>query len=446
MIIDRDRLFKNFDQQNEYMEDKIQLGIESNRKGYARINFADENGEPALNVKIKINQISHDFKFGCNIFKLKGFETDAENNLYEEKFKKLFNLAVTPFYWSKFEPTEGNMRFEKDSEFIDRRPAPELVLEFCKENNIEVKGHPLYWAAMVPDWLPKDYEEMKPYLTRRLKKIAQRYDGVIKSFDCVNEVTSVPLLNDEPNKKSSHYRNFNPLGGDYTEWVFKQADRFFCDSKLIINETGGAWADFKKEVSPYYMLIEKLLNKGCRVDTIGLQYHIFLQNEDLYKATLKEYNPKYLYNVMDCYGGFNKPLCVSEITVPGCGENGDEVQAETLKNLYRIWFSHKNMESIVYWNLGDNCAISEGNGWGEDVFKSGLTRSDFSEKPSYKVLDELINKEWQTNLELESKTDFVNFKGFYGNYELSVTHNGKETKRQIHLSKTGYDEFTVVCK
>lgn len=440
-MLDKARLFKNFEEQRDLMEDKIQSGIEANRKGYARLNFVDGQGSPVSGVKVTIKQLTHDFKFGCNLFKYKCFPTAEENALYEEKFAKLFNLAVAPFYWGPFEPEEGKMRFEKDSVFIDRRPAPEAVLEFCRKHNLKVKGHPLFWPSIMPQWLPDDYAELKPYLTRRLERIAQRYDGAIQSFDCVNEVTSVQLRDREPDR-SKTYQCYTALGGDYPQWAFKQADRFFADSELNINETGASWAVFNKELSPYFMLIERLLNLGCRVDRIGLQYHVFRRPDDIYDIVDSFYNPVHLYKVMDCYGKFQRPLSVSEITIPGYEDNGEEIQAETVKNLYRIWFSQRNADEIVYWNLGDNCA-AVGDGWAEDQFQGGLLKNDFSEKLSYQVLDELINRQWRTNLEYESAGQFLYFKGFYGEYEVTAGRGEKEVTRKIHLSKQGYDEFQI---
>lgn len=436
-MIERERLFKNFDEQREVMEDRINHGIETYRKGYARLNFVDENGKPLKGAKVSIKQLSHDFKFGCNIFKYKCFPTDEENALYEEKFAKLFNLAVAPLYWDDFEPEEGKMRFDKDSPFIDRRPAPELILEFCRERGIEVKGHPLFWLYMVPPWLPNDFEKVKPYLTRRLKKIAQRYDGVFRSFDCVNEVLSVPDTT-HVSTGEVEYWNLTNFKGNYAQWVFKQADRFFAESKLNLNERPLPWRDFRKELSPYYLLIENLLNKGCRIEQIGLQYHIFKEPAKLYEVAAFEYNPLHLYRVLDCYGQFQIPISISEITVPGYGTNGEEIQAQTLRNLYRIWFSHKDVEEIVYWNFGDNCAIPS-----EIRHRGGLLHQDFSEKLSYQVLDDLINHQWRTELEKECEEDFLYFKGFYGEYQLTVFLGEQEITRKIQLSRDGYNEFTI---
>lgn len=440
--MDKGAVLKQFTEQKDLMEDRIHHGIESYRKGYFKINLTDGNGEPVRGAKVSIRQKTHDFKFGCNIFKLKCFSSEEENLLYEERFKKLFNLATAPFYWDAFEPEQGRMRFEKNSSFIDRRIPPELVLEFCRENNIEVKGHPIFWQVMLPDWLPDDYEKLKPFLIDRIKAIAERYDGIIKTFDCVNEVTSVPLLDYEPKLRDTHYRNFKPLSGEYADWIWRETEHFFRKSRLVLNETANPWGDsFKKEVSHFYLLAENLIRRGRKVDVIGLQYHNFNKPEEMEALASYEYNPKHLYKVMDCYAKLGRTLSVSEISVPGYD---DGLQAEALRNLYRIWFSHPNMESIVYWNLGDNCAISGGNGWAEDLYKSGLIRSDFSVKPSFEVLDELINKEWRTNLDLETDQNHLYFKAFYGNYQVRVVHDGKEIVRDLHLSKSGFDEFYFV--
>ena len=441
-VVDRNAVLSRMDEQHEMMEDKIQLGIEANRKGFAKLKFMDRDGKPLSNVKVSIKQKNHAFKFGCNFFKYKCFASEEENALYEERFKKLFNLAVIPFYWKDFEPTNGQMRFEKSSVFIDRRPPSELCLEFCRENGIEPKGHPLFWGTHMPEWLPKDWEQVKHYLVRRLKAIGERYDGIIKSFDCVNEVTSLPVLTSEVDMHSSHYRNLVPMPGSYTEEVFKLAERYFAESHLILNETGGAWTcPTPSGKAAFHLLIDSLLRKGCRIDEIGLQYHVFTDADGMKAMANTMFNPHQLYSVMDAYGEFGKPLSVSELTINGYDE---AVQEELVYNLYRIWFSHPAVSSIVYWNLGENCAIESGNGWSEKKYKGGLIRDDFSERPSYRVLDRLINKEWHTEIEKEAVEGSLWFKGFYGDYEIKASCSGHEIVRDIRLIKGGFDEFSVI--
>ena len=61
---------KYFRENKEYMEDRIQSGIEANRKGWGKIRFVDTQGNPVTNVKVHLEQTSHDFRFGCNLFML----------------------------------------------------------------------------------------------------------------------------------------------------------------------------------------------------------------------------------------------------------------------------------------------------------------------------------------------------------------------------------------
>ena len=61
---------------------------------------------------------------------------------------------------------------------------------------------------------------------------------------------------------------------------------------------------------------------------------------------------------MDTYARLNRPLQITEVTIPAYEETvaDEDLQAEIIKNLYSIWFSHQNMEAIIYWNLVDGYA------------------------------------------------------------------------------------------
>ena len=129
MIERAERVLASFRNNKKYMEDRVQSGIEANRKGFAKICVVDEQGNAVENVTMDIRQKTHDFKFGGNIFMVDELETEEKNNRYKEQFAQLFNLATIPFYWTDLEPVKGKPRFEKDSPKIYRRPAPDLCLE-----------------------------------------------------------------------------------------------------------------------------------------------------------------------------------------------------------------------------------------------------------------------------------------------------------------------------
>lgn len=63
------------------VKQRIDNGIEQNRKGDVQLTFQDEKGRPLKEVSYEIQQVSHELLFGANIFMVNGFDTDKENEL-----------------------------------------------------------------------------------------------------------------------------------------------------------------------------------------------------------------------------------------------------------------------------------------------------------------------------------------------------------------------------
>lgn len=426
-MTDKLNLTVNFDEMDKFIRERIDRGIEENRKGIASLEFVNKEGNPVDGVEVEVRQTEHDFQFGCNIFMLDGYDSESENEKYKEHFKELFNLAIAPFYWGPLEPEQGRVRFAKDSEHIFRRPAPDLVLDFCEKNDIGVKGHNLLWQILYPDWLPDDKEEVKPYIIKRFREIAERYRDRIQAWDVVNE----PL---------TRYRHPEAiLPDDYVYWCFELAERYFPHNTLILNEVTSPWYNYNYEYSHYYLLIENLLLRGARIDEIGLQYHLFIDKKGLREKRDIILNPGQLFKILDLYSDFKLPIHISEITIPGYSNDSkdEENQKVLVENLYKLWFSQPQVKAIVWWNLHDGPAWKD-----EGELKGGLLREDFSKKPAYQILDELINNQWMTDVKLSGSSQYK-FKGFYGNYDLNIKYKGEEIKKEIHLSDTSLNEFKI---
>ena len=76
---DRRKVLELFEKQKDITKAITDAGIERYRKGNAYITLKDEDGTPIKNVKIKVNQKNHEFKFGANIFMLDELETEEKN-------------------------------------------------------------------------------------------------------------------------------------------------------------------------------------------------------------------------------------------------------------------------------------------------------------------------------------------------------------------------------
>ena len=106
----RRQVLELFESQKDFMQDKINHGIEMNRKGYAEIVLKDKEGNMVSDATIKLVQKNHEFKFGANLFMLDEMETAEKNELYKKYFADVFNMATLPFYWDATEPERGKTR------------------------------------------------------------------------------------------------------------------------------------------------------------------------------------------------------------------------------------------------------------------------------------------------------------------------------------------------
>ena len=439
MATRRETALKYFDENRAFMETTVKENTERYRKGDFKISVADKNGKP-VNAAVRATLKNHAFRFGANIFMLEEFAEPEKNERYKQAFGNLFNLATIPFYWSDLEPEDGKPRFAKDSPRVYRRPAPDLCVEYCLKNGIEPKCHCLNYNNFTPAWL-KDVtaDEYKARLDRRMRELAERYADVIPSWEVTNESFN----------GADSYSDFFKCD-DFIEWSFETADRYFPNNRLIINDWavwGDGWFPFRWNRSAYYMQIERLLKSGKgHLDSIGMQYHSFFAMESEPDCARFRYNPLHLYEVMDTYTRLGKRLQITEMTIPAysaCAED-EEIQALLAENVYRVFFSHPAMEAIIYWNIPDGYAAFAPLGdmtAGENKYHGGLLRFDLSEKPIYRALRRLVKEEWHTD---ESMSGAENtFRGFYGEYEITVTADGKEYKTKALFTENGENSVTV---
>ncbi len=72
---------------------------------------------------------------------------------------------------------------------------------------------------------------------------------------------------------------------------------------------------------------------------------------------------------------------------------------------------------------------------GENVYYGGLLRFDMSEKPAWKMLKKLIREDWHTSVTVPVKNAHAYFRGFYGNYNVTVHAGDKTVTVPFNFSK-----------
>ena len=441
----RELYMKAYNEHKDEVDARIAEGIEKNRKGWCKVRLTDENGKPVAGKKIKLTQKTHDFKYGANIFMLDEFKDEADNAEYRRFFKEYFNLATVPFYWKDLEPTEGKPRYDKDSEKVYRRPAPELCVEYCEENGITPKLHCLVYESWTPDWLIKlPLDEVKKKYEERFRQISERFSGRMLEFEVINEL----LCEQQWNHKTALSEE-----RDIVEWSFNTARKYFPNETLVINEGNPiqdlARLDYRH---PYFMMIENALLKGVQIDKIGLQNHLFTgisahtpeEYDNSVRWDVKMNNPMTHFKGLDIIAELELPLEFTEVTVPTFGdtEEDEELQADMLKLWYSVWFSHPAVDTIVYWNTVDGSAYAGNSNWNENKCRGGLFHHDLTPKKSALMLKRLFGEIWHTDLELTTdKNGYVEFRGFFGEYNAET--DGKDFEIAIHKNESSSYELSL---
>lgn len=446
VMSDRRNVLNLFEEQRETWEARSARGIEAYRKGNARVTVTDAEGNPVSGAEMEVKQRSHAFRFGINLLLVDEMDTSEKAERYESLVRDAFNMGTIPFYWKTLEAEKGKPRYKKDSPYCYRRPAIDTCMEFCNRLGIEPRGHALAYERFFPEWLyDMEVDRIKEEMERHYAEIAGRYANEIRTIEVTNEMfwkTGRTKFYDAP---------------DYVEWCFKTAEKYFPGNQLVVNETTPlCWDDTCRSTDKYYAYVEANLLKGAKIDAIGMQYHMFYRSEEEYKETRPYYDPKNLYAHMDLYSNLGRPLQITEVTVPAYSNapGDEELQSKILETLYRIWFSHPNVEQIVYWNLIDGyayvsnpdparLAVTTGDmSVGENYYYGGLVRYDMTPKPAYYRLRDLIRKTWHTEESLTTeKNGSAGFRGFYGDYEIRITKDGKSVTKTVTLSSEGENDF-----
>ena len=185
------------------------------------------------------------------------------------------------------------------------------------------------------------------------------------------------------------------MPGDYTYHALKTADLVFPKGVVLnIND----YLNNEK----YAEQARDLLARGCRIDVLGSQMHLFNPQQCLDIADGKPIQtPDSVWRQMEILATAGRPIHLSEITItsPGNDERGKAIQAVIARNLYRLWFSIEPMMGITWWNVVDDCGAP-----GEPSI-SGLFTRDMQPKPSFHELNELINHDWKTRTTVKAGAD-----------------------------------------
>jgi endo-1,4-beta-xylanase len=168
--------------------------------------------------------------------------------------------------WPDIHPARGEYRFEK----------ADAVMDFARQNNIEVRGHTLAWYGGMPAWTAaiEGRAEAERELVDHIETVVSRYRGAIPSWDVVNE----PLV-DWPEDESSLRPSIwtRRLGQDYLPIALRATAVADPDARLVLNEYDVEFkgARFAARRKALIQLLRWLRARDVPLHAVGLQAHLF---------------------------------------------------------------------------------------------------------------------------------------------------------------------------
>lgn len=301
-------------------------------------------------------------------------------------------------------------------------------------------------AALIPSFV----KAQNFFYEKRIKEIAERYGTRIDSWDVVNESATDWAKGAERSWPEGESSAVNTLPITKSHYGMMPAN--YAYNGLVLARKymkPSAWLNVNEyNMGAFPGQIANLKANGADFDVVGSQMHLFNPKEsqkisegEFTKEVMDKISPAGIdatfKRVTEASGG--KPIHLSEITItaPDNSDRGQMVQAIIMRNCYRAWFAVEKMTGITWWNVVDNCGAP-----GEPSI-SGIFTRDMQPKISYYAMDDLINREWKTNLSVKSNnqttangrtSSSVAFRGFKGRYKLSWKGaDGREKSKIVEV-------------
>jgi zinc protease len=384
----------------------IESRIQQHRTAEVTLTVLGADGKPLANTQVVIGQSRHKFLFGCNAFGVSPAETTDDQQAYQKQFAELLNFATLPYYWGAYEKVEG----QPDQ---DRLRG---MAQWCLDQGIRLKGHPLCWQQVSPAWLAdKPMAEVENLQLGRITREVTAFRSAVETWDVVNEAVSMPSYNQEITRIPELARTLGTV--ELIRRTFAAARAANPKATLILN-------DYETS-NKYEQLIADCLAAKVPIDVIGIQSH---QHPGPWGAAK-------IWDVCQRFGRFGLPLHFTETTFisaepkqnqrwsgpsytdwPTTPE-GEARQAREATEFYTILFSHPSVEAITWWDFSDKgCWLGA---------PAGLLRKDMSPKPAYAALLNLVKGKWWTAPQTltTDAAGVVKFRGFLGTYSLATGQN-----------------------
>ncbi|MDR1788197.1 MAG: endo-1,4-beta-xylanase [Treponema sp.] len=390
--------------------------IQKIRKGDITIIVKDAEGSALADAEVKLDMYEHEFQWGTAV----GNDLLAKNSRadkYRAALSLLFNGAVleNAHKWIPYENDPGAARRSYDA-------ARALGLRF-------IRGHTLMWDRAFPaGWqdntsIPKNVYTLlekrdKAGLDAAVKahflKITGDYKGQLADWDVVNELLNNHAIRDVYG---------DGVLADWYAWAREGAGP---DTRLFINETG-LTGNNPTAANNFRKVLDSMTRLKVDFDGIGIQSHF--GNDKI--------GPESFYDMLEQFKGYGKLLKVTEFDVGyNISASDREYEASFVRDILIAAFSQENMNGFFMWGF------FSGDHW---LNNAPIFDPNFGLKESGKQYVDLVYNKWFTRTGGAVNKDGVyKTRGFYGDYEVTVTAGGKTKTVEARFLRGGEGRLNVV--
>ncbi|MBQ8464077.1 MAG: endo-1,4-beta-xylanase [Prevotella sp.] len=245
------------------------------------------------------------------------------------------------------EPREGQYNWE----------GADRIANFCRQNNIKLRGHCLMWHSQIGQWMYNDNPTKEVFYARmkkHIQAIVTRYKDVVYCWDVVNEAISDDPKAEDPYRQSPMYKL---CGDEFIAKAFQYAREADPNALLFYNDYSTVDAHKRERI---YNMVKKMKAAGVPIDGIGMQghYNIYYPTEQQLDSAITRFK-----EVVD-------HIHVTELDIRTNEEMGgalrfsregttvtDSVKqhlADQYARVFGVFRKHKDViECVTFWNLGD---------------------------------------------------------------------------------------------
>ena len=260
---------------------------------------------------------------------------------------------------------------ENEMKWQTTRPSPDrydftrldAIVKWARTRNLEVRGHTLLWHR--PQWFPEwlnNYDfgarpvaEAERLVTEHIRTVTQRYQGVITSYDVVNE--AIDHDRNAPIETSLSRAMGSPEA--VLDVAFNTAREALPNAQLVYNDYMSWEPAHRKHCDDVLRLLEGFRKRGTPVDALGIQSHIEMFSID--PATgLGPYAEREWRRFLDEAVGMGYRLLITEFDVkdkalPADHAVRDAKVAEFARRYFDLMLEYDaHLDDILAWGMADN--------------------------------------------------------------------------------------------